>query len=616
MTTLSGIGIVAPPDHHDLMCTIADFLAHNGVEVQPDVALAETCVVLVTSKLLEVWAQRPGLADKRLVPLAMERGPRYPVPEAVAAINWTFWEPDNPEASLATLLVAVSTRQGEWRTLRGLRVEANAWHEADRSPTLLNSELPRALEYKDVLESLRQAIDKREDFDKLEEFVTASIVVATTKARKQRRRWLTVVAALVVVGVITAVLIPVVQNAGRTNRNAIVTSGEDTLAREYPEWSALLSGAQLLNGTEEQRQLARLTLRRSLAAEWSLGSIDLGPGRSLEASTPLSGLRSAVALSYSTQEGRSSLVGTEVKTGRLTWRVQLPGEYLYFDTPADESVVVVGGPAGIGVFDLRDHSFRKAAFGSEPWWVAALDAHRAVVVDRELRAHVVDLDPGGGSRATGDYDDRVLDVQATEDGGVRALIRRRPGEYAVVDATTGGVLATGAVPEPLATAGGVAADEVAAFVVGADHQVWRLAPNEQATPTGVAVSDRTTLIRSGHAGRIVVGGEAQRPRVVQLPSGVELGVVCRETPLIKDIRVTHDGAAVSCVGPRQNSLWSLPSGPTPVVSDYADDGHLLDLLRERMHGCWKETQIENLDADTRASLGVHLCGPVPAPSGR
>ncbi|MEJ2858047.1 MULTISPECIES: hypothetical protein [unclassified Saccharothrix] len=612
----SGTGIIAPPGHDDLVRLIAEFLSDHGVEIRPEVALAEACVVLVTPRLSEMWAHHPGLGAKRLIPVVIEDLAGHPVPPEVAAINWTFWKPEDPNGSLAALLVAAHARQSTWRTLRGLRFEARAWHEHNRDPALLIPELPKAQEYRDVLETVRRTVGGGDEFERLEQFVAASIVTGTAKARRRRRWQLSGIVVLVIIGVVAAVLIPVVRNASRTNRNAIVTSGEATLAREFPEWSALLSGSQLLNGTEEQRQLARVTLRRSLAAEWSLGHVALGAGHSLAASAPVADRRSAVALSHDTQDGKSSLVGMDVKTGQFTWRVQLPGTYLDFDLPADESVVVVGGPAGVGVFDLRDHGFRQVTTNLEPLRVALLDAHRAVVVTSGFSTHVVDLDPGGGSQVTGHHDDQVLDVQATEDGGVRALVRQRPGQYAVVDATSSEVLASGSVPEPVVSAGGVAVDEVAAFVAGGDHQVWRLAPNEPATPTGVALIDRTELIRSGHAGRIIVGGESERPRVVQLPSGAELGVVCRETPLVRDLRVTHDGKAVSCVGPRQNSLWSLPSGTAPVVPDMADDGRLLALLRERMHGCWHESQVENLDTDTRENLGVHLCGRLPAASGR
>lgn len=591
---------------------IADFLHDNDFDVGTDTVAAEMCIVLVAPALAGVWRDLPGVAGKHLVPVVVEPTEDDLVPDEVRAINWTHWQSANVPASLAAVLVAVSTRHGMWRTLRQLRLQAYDWYVSRRNPALLIQEPPRAQEYQEVLTDLRDSFGGREEVHLLDEYVAMSIAACRAKARGQRRRRVAGALVLVLVGIAAAVLIPIVQSAGRSNRNAIVTSGEETLAREFPEWSALLAADLLIHGTPEQQALARLTLRHSLAAEWSLGVVALGPGYSVEGQLPLTGARSAVVLSYESKVQRSSLIGMDVKTGQFAWRVQLSGEYLYMALTEGDGEVVVGGASGLGVFDLRDHSFRQVRANLIPRRMVLLDSRHAVVVDEDIRVHLVDLDSAGGSRETGRYP-TLVDIQATDDGGVRALVRREAGDFALIDAASGAVLAAGSVPEPVAVAGGVALDEVAAYLTGGDHQMWYLTPAGPPTPTGIALIDRTSLIRGARAGKIIFGGDAQRPRVVQLPSGTDVGVVCRETPLVWEIKLSRDGQSVVCTGPRQNSLWRLPSGTPAEVPASWDDNALLEMFRVKSHGCWLDTQLENIDSASRRTLGVRVCGAVPEP---
>jgi hypothetical protein len=607
MAAPTAVAIIAPPGCDEVAEKIADFLRDNRFDVGAEAVPAEICIVLVAPALTGVWGEHPGVAGKHLVPVLVEPTDDRLVPAEVRAINWTRWQPGNVPAALAAVLVAVSTRHSMWRTLRQLRLQVYDWYVAHRDPALLIQDSPRAQECQEVLNDLRDSLGGREEVHLLDEYVAKSTAACRAKARTQRRRCMAGALVLVLAELAAAVLIPIVQSAGRSNRNAIVTSGEESLAREFPEWSALLAADLLIHGTPEQQALARLTLRRSLSADWSLGT-----GYSVEAQLPLTSVRSAVVLSYESKAERSSLIGMDVKTGQFAWRVQLPGEYLYMGLTEGDGEVVVGGASGFGVFDLRDHSFRQVRANPIPKRMVLLDSRHAVVVDEDIRVHVVDLNSGGGSRKTGRHQ-TLVDIQATDDGGVRALVRREAGDFALIDAATGAVLAAGSLPEPVVEAGGVALDEVAAYLASGDHQIWYLTPAGPPTPTGIALIDRTSLIRGARGGKVIFGGDAQRPRVVRLPSGADLGVVCRETPLVWEIKLARDGQSVECTGPHQNSLWRLPSGTSAEVPASLDDNALLDMFRAKSYGCWLDTQLLNIDGASRSALGVRVCGAVPEP---
>ncbi|HEX7305054.1 hypothetical protein [Lentzea sp.] len=592
------------------MQDISGFLRGNGFEVRTGASDAEVCVVVVAPGLGEIWADHPEATGKHLVPVKVDDLRDASIPEQVSAINWVFWHAENRLASLAAILVAVSTNQEMWRMLRQLRQDARNWHLSRRNSALLLTERLQVLEYAEVLDDLRQSLGGRDDVHLLDDFLAVSRVSCLIAARTRRRRRTVGAAVLAVVGLISAILIPNLQSLGRSNRNSLVTSGDGTVSREFPEWSALLSADLLLNGTDEQRDLARATLRQSLTAEWSLGGPYLGPGYSVETVLPLTGNRDAVALSNHGQN--AVLFGTDVKTGAYTWRVDLPGVFTLLEPVRGEADLVAGGEGGLRVVNLGDHSVRQGPATPVPKRMAVLDGRHAVIVDKNIRMYMVVLEPGGLVREIGKYQS-LIDMQATDDGSVRALVRRAEGDFALVDGETGAVLASGSVPEPVVVAGGVVPDEVSAYVAGGDHQIWHLTSGAPPAPTGIAVIDRTSLIRGARDGRVVFGGEAQRPRVVELPSGRDLGVVCRETPKVWDIAVTLDGNAVTCTGPHHSSMWRMPSGALLPVPRDIDDRGLLDLFRSRQQGCWHESQLLNVDQETREALNARVCGQVPEP---
>jgi hypothetical protein len=60
---------------------------------------------------------------------------------------------------------------------------------------------------------------------------------------------------------------------------------------------------------------------------------------------------------------------------------------------------------------------------------------------------------------------------------------------------------------------------------------------------------------------VALGGQAERVHVVHLPTGANLGVVCREVPRLVVVQPSPDDETLACLGVQRNALWSTPLAP-------------------------------------------------------
>ncbi|MEV5786457.1 hypothetical protein AB0L42_36500 [Streptomyces sp. NPDC052287] len=536
------------------------FLQDGGIEVTD---AGEVAVIVISQASAEDPAWRARLADHRfvrLVPVRVDKVRSSKVPE-LTSLNWITWSHDAPVSTCGSILAAVVTEPEKLWRLRDLRAQADVWARTGHHAEHLMGDPRRARDAERFLAEL--AIDETVPGNE-----TVARYVRLSRGQAGRsRRWRLVrgwgaVAVASLVALAIAAAVPLITKAKQVNFDAIATTGDRRMEQQEPEWSSLLAGAMLLNGTADQRKLARLALGDTLSVPWSQGTFDAGAGYSLEGMQPLGrGGRSAVRLR--THNGVPHLGVYDVQSGALLYHVVVDGigELTDMDASPDGRTVVAVGPAGLAVMDTATRHVRTL-----PVRLA-----RASAVVSLLRDGLVAVANDAGVLETVSLRDgtvhrlgafgEVLSLESTADGGARALVRRRSNDYALVDAAHGRVLAQGTIADPLVPVAGVAPDADYGVVTGADRQLWRLVPGRAPQPTGVAVSDRTYLTVVLPGGRVAIGGQDQPMRVLHLATHSNLGIICRDIPQVTNLRVSSDGTTANCLGFKANAVWQVPSGP-------------------------------------------------------
>ena len=237
--------------------------------------------------------------------------------------------------------------------------------------------------------------------------------------------------------------------------------------------------------------------------------------------------------------------------------MSLQGSYWFADSLDAGQTVAVAGPSGVVFVSSRTDSIRRV--------VGPSSITAAVSYSNRQLSYVVDgtkiytASVGSGSHLVGSYV-LVLDVDRVAGGRLEALVETHPGDYQVIDATTGAVILAASLPPPTVAEGGLGRGGNAAYVAGADGQIWALT-STAAEPTGIPVTDRDDVIAELPGDRLLVGGWAEEAEVYELPSGVALGEVCSDDPRLNEVKSFDAGAVISCQGGAQTTLWPTPPGP-------------------------------------------------------
>lgn len=528
----------------------------------------DAAIVLISQEAVAdaVWrGQVESGRFRRLIPVRLDRVSSSAAPEILRPLNWVQWDHGSSSTTFRAVLVGLLNDIDRIRRHRRLQGEAEAWARARRNEDFLLLDHRRADEASQFLAALRtDALSFPGDL--VEEFVAASRVKARSVRRRSLvRRGLGVVVALLVLSFV-AVGIPEVVQAKHTNIETVVTTGDRVTEAEEPGWSSLLAGSLLLTGTSSQKDLARRTLADTLSVPWSEEGFDAGAGSAVSDLDPLDGSSKAVALILDVRTGMFSLGMFDIRSGSLSWRLNLGKAFYDLDVGSDNRTAAVIGESQIAVVDLDTHAVRYIAESESGIpLVRVLAGGRLVIATGDGSFRLVTLKSGAVRTVPGHFGS-ILGIASTSDGGARAITEQQPGHYTLVDATTGARLAEGVVPEPITPAGAPSPDDMSAVVTGADHQLWRISAGHPAQPTGVAVQDRTRTVTMLTGQRVAVGGQDDRVHVVYLPTAADLGVVCRDVRQMDTIRVAHDGGQLSCMGVQNNSFWRPPAGPLPPTS--------------------------------------------------
>lgn len=553
---------MSSPDDRQAADRLAQFLRNAGLEVltSPSAGPIGAVVALLSPSALAdpTWRRVVDTVSvARVVPVRLQALDDAQVPARVQQIHWIDWDSDAPQTTFGSVLAALHSDPARHRIAHQLALEAQAWAGSKYSESALVSDPRRVAEMQRVITEI--------EWDPLLRpapltFDYVARCGRLSRARRSRRiaTRVVVIGTVVVVAAVTLAVLPGFRQLGRSNRSTVSAMPDEFVAQELPAWTAMLSGSLLLNGDDRQVGLARRTLESTLVMPWPTGRIATGPDTQWQSFIPYAGGTRAAVIA--TPTGGSEHFGVlDVTSGQFLWHVPLNGNFEGVAVSRDERTAATAGADGVRVIDLADHHVDVVS--TDPTGGAIRLADDGTIVTNDEDGTFETFTDGERS-VVGAFED-WLDFRTTSDGGVRALIRRAPGSYVIIDALTGEMLAEATMPVPVIEAGALLPDQLQAIVVGADEQLWSIQPGQAPLPTGISVSQNTTMMAGLSGGRVVVGGPVERPSVFHLASGVDLGVVCRDTPSVDAVVPALDEAAIACSSPGLGVVWPLPEGPLP-----------------------------------------------------
>ena len=255
---------------------IEEFVSSRGVAVvEPETAsigLDALIVLLVAgSNSEELWLRDNSESQPRhIVPVRIGDVSSGDIPAELSEIQWLTWVPEARPQFYGELLATLRRDPDGVRRKRELDDEATAWARQGHDDAMVIVDLHRALEMSRLLEeSAGNASVPLSDTTR--QFVARSIEVSRRRRKKLRRRWVGAIVALFIAAAIGVPAALRLQGLSQSNGQSFVTSGELT-ASALPEWSALLSGALLIDGDRAQQALARETLLDTMSQHALLGT--------------------------------------------------------------------------------------------------------------------------------------------------------------------------------------------------------------------------------------------------------------------------------------------------------------------------------------------------------
>lgn len=554
--TVDSVAVFAGPEDQQTRREVATYLTGLGMTVTEDVTAADTTVVLLAPSVVPLLSGLMETATGRFVVLRLEPVDEENVPPQIAAINWVLRDLEHPETAFPALAAALTTDAGSWGTLKRLRAAATAWVNADRNADWLVDDWVQYLEFQQAAAGAGPLPPD------VQRFLSLSRQRADGRRSSRRRRRVVAVLALVAAVATAVYFIPQLQQAGKNSRQAFRQMNDPVMTTEMPAWKSLLGGALMLSGTTfEERELGHRTIVETVTRPWGRAGLDVGPDHSVEYLAPFDDpSRVLVIKGHDTAEWGLTLFDADV--GMPMWNIPFPGIYTTLALSPDGKRVAAAGPDGVVVVDLDRREVVSEARGSDllVWNAIWLPGDRIAVLTSE---GVLVAEPDGPELATAAPvpEGTVVDMALLDGGRLVVLTSLDQGAFVLTDGLTGQEIARGTVPEAIWIAGTVDLSGRGAFLSGGDHQVWLLGLDGSLTPTGVPTSDRTSVVTSLAGDRFAVGGEADRVRVYDVATFLDLGVVCHEIPRLVMVTASPSGDHLACFGEIQNSLWTAPAGP-------------------------------------------------------
>ena len=208
----------------------------------------------------------------RLIPVRVGNIDDIQVPDRLAALNWINWQPDSVNVTAGFVLAGLFSDPARRDISRQLSHEAEAWIRSGCRDALLISDYRRARRMTAMLHDL-QADTLAAPTAVMQQYVQRSLKVSRPKYRRRRARLIIGVAGTVLALLVAAVAVPTIKLGGFNNKESIVTSGDQAVLRDLPEWSAANAAALLIDGTPQEKGLARATLLRAMNQPWELDAL-------------------------------------------------------------------------------------------------------------------------------------------------------------------------------------------------------------------------------------------------------------------------------------------------------------------------------------------------------
>ncbi|MGA8113242.1 MAG: hypothetical protein WCA46_06240, partial [Actinocatenispora sp.] len=351
--------VVARPDAAEVVDELRRVLPTVGFELTDSVADADLELLVLSPRMRDALVA--GTLVRPVRPVVVTVGGVDPegLDKALREINWLPWDPHNVAASTGRLIGALRTDPSQWERVRRFRALAIAWQRGDRAPDLLLDDLDQVTELRGVLGTETSRLNLRDGV--VPAFAAASLIRARGGRRRRVGARAVLAGAVVVALLVGIVTVPLIRSAGRANKQSLVTSNNPVIERDLPEWSAMLSAALLVNGSDEQKALARSTVVRDLAVPWSYGLVATNQGYSTEAVVPLArGRRTLVVLG--TRRGGYQIGLYDRTSARMLWRIRLGTVAFQAGLSPDGRTVALAGPSQVVVVDLaRRRVVRRVA---------------------------------------------------------------------------------------------------------------------------------------------------------------------------------------------------------------------------------------------------------------
>jgi hypothetical protein len=545
---------------------LASHLSSAGVTVLTERASAgEAAAVVVflsaTGLMSREWRAQVA-ADMqtatRLIPVSVETIDDTQVPERLAALNWINWQPGNVSVTAGYVLAALFSDPARRDISRQLSHEAEAWMRSGRRDSLLISDYRRARRMSAMLRDL-QADTLAAPTAVMQQYVQRSVKVSRPRYRRRRTRLVIGVAGTVFALLVAAVVVPTIKLASFNNKESVVVSGDQAILRDLPEWSAANAAALLINGTPEEKALARTTLLRAMNQPWELDALQwqIAPNSSV----PFDHGKLAV---ISVDLGLAII---NVNTQRALWTATAPGGpyFLSVDPTGHTALGLALSNSGAIVINLDRHTLRRIA-GNTKFSSASQPAYGELGSDGMAVVRLAGLRLGELNTATGAvtnlgvYPPIVALAGRTPGGPATALVRHNDGRVDLIAVPSRRVLAS--LPDtPSAEAGAISPDGHRAIVEGGDGQFWTIGAGQPATPTGIPVPSVLSGVTWATGDRVIVASADQRGQVYYLPRAEPLGAICTQDDRLYAVMPDPQSAVVSCETPGGTTFWQLPSGP-------------------------------------------------------
>ena len=533
---------------------VAQFLSQAGATIidrSSAASSADGVVVLISAGAVNdsSWMAAAGsLSSDRVIPVRLGPVNADLVPQALRVPNWIDWAPGSLGQVLAGLLSDPSRRA----ISRQLTHAAQAWSRARGDDRLLIGDYRRARQMQDILAELAADPMARPEENTVA-FVNRSLAVSRRRHRR-RRRWRIVSAIAALAGLAAAVIyLPQIVAKHYNNREAIVTTGDQAMLADLPEWSAANAGALLLTGTPQEKTLARATILDALRQSWSISNADWMPSV-VNLVTYDAGARAL--LLYRARHGTGVAV-FDVRTGQILSSRVLNGNFQDAAVSPDGQAVLAG--SGIATMSLRTGQVREVTSQGDFAKVVLAGTGKAVAATTRAGLYVVSL-ASKHVRRVGSYRS-ILRVVPANRHAVSALVMTSPGGYKIINAVSGQVLASATVPGTLQS-GAVAPDGQHAIVAGRDGQFWTFGSDQPPHPTGIAVPAEYNAATWASAGRVIIASSDFEGQVYYLPRSEYLGTVCRDVSQLNEVRFEPGTGTVGCLGGSGvNSFWNLPLPP-------------------------------------------------------